>query len=562
MQRWVRQQAMTNRRRFVRRAAIRMGGLAGAASLLIGCGTKGSERDTSGAQTPVTEAAQLPAETPPKPGGELCEATIVQAPHFSPFHPGADPAYVNTWRRSYGYYDYLWTFKDANIPERMVLMLAETVEQPDETTVIVHLSPSNFHNRAPANGREVTAEDVVETLEFLSKPPASGGLFLQSGKDLRTINVVDESTVRFEMFGPRAFFYEELQGGTDTGKSIVPMEMLDEKTLKETIPVGSGPYEYQAHTQGSIEEVKRNATYRTAEQPYIDERKLTFLPDQAAIEAAFRANQIETIRFNDVKQKDAVGKDLGNKIVIETRPSTSGMALIVNINRDPWKDIRVREAIYRAIDVDRVINVVYFGDAERTWYFSKARFDRSPLGPEAVNDYISYDPKKATELLKAAGVDPNEQYEFMVPVEAQTWVDSARLIAEDLRAIGLRVWVNPVVRNIYLQRAGPQPGDFEISMSLLQDYRNATSNSGTYWNSSSLRDQEIDAMVSRIFETVDSDQRTRLSHEFEMTLARKYSNLIPIVSTKIHYGWYSYVKGVDPDFHPYNGLQAKRWLDK
>jgi peptide/nickel transport system substrate-binding protein len=538
-----------------------MGGLAGAAALLAGCGVRGND-GASGAQTPVSVAAQVPEEPSPKPGGELREATIVQAPHFSPFHPGADPAYVNTWRRSYGYYDYLWTFKDVDAADRLHPMLAASAEQPDETTVVVKLKPSRFHNRAPANGRDVTAEDVVQTLEFLSRPPASGGLFLQSGKDLRTINAVDTSTVRFEMFGPRAFFYEELQGGTDTGKPIVPKEMLDEKTLKETIPVGSGPYEYQAHTQGSIEEVKRNPAYRTPEQPYIAERRLTFVPDQAAIEAAFRANQIETIRFNDARQKDAVGKDLGNKIVIETRPSTSGMALIVNINRPPWNDIRVREAIHRAIDIDRIINVVYFGDAERTWYFPRARFDRSPLGPESLQPYIAHDPRKAAELLKAAGVDSAREYELIVPVEAQNWVDAARLIAADLRAIGLNVWLNPVVRNIYLQRAGPQPGDFEISMSLLQDYRGATSNSGTYWNSSSLRDPAIDAMVDRIFETVENEKRTRLSHEFETALARKYSNLIPILSTTIHFGWYSYVKGVDPQFHPYNGLQAKRWIDK
>ncbi|MGD9890300.1 MAG: ABC transporter substrate-binding protein [Dehalococcoidia bacterium] len=552
---------MVAARRFGRRTLVRAGGVAGATAFLAACGGD-SDDQSAGVSTQTPGTAAQATEGTPKPGGELREATITQAPHFSPFHPGADPSYVNFFRRVYGYYDYLWTFKDVDTADRMRLMLAASVEQPDPTTVVVKLQPSKFHNRAPANGRDLTAEDMVETVKFLMSPPASGGLFLQSGKDLESVAVVDQSTLRFTMFGPRAFFYEELQGGINTGKPVVPKEMLDEKTLKETIPVGSGPYEYQAHTQGSIEEVKRNPAYRTAEQPYIAARKLTFVPDQAAIEAAFRANQIETIGFNDVKQKEAVGKDLGDKIVIETRPSTSGMALIVNINRPPWNDIRVREAIHRAIDIDRVINVVYFGDAERTWYFSKARFDRSPLGPEPLQQYIGHDPKKAADLLKAAGVDPNKEYEFMVPVEAQTWVDSGRLMAEDLAAVGLKMRINPVVRNIYLQRAGPQPGDFDMSMSVLLDYRHATSNSGTFWNSNSLRDPEIDAFVDRIFETVDNEQRAKMSHEFETMLARKYANFIPILSTMTHYGWYSYVKGMDPDFHPANGLQTKRWIDK
>ena len=79
----------------------------------------------------------------------LREATITQAPHFSPYHPGADPSYVNFFRRVYGYYDYLWTFKDVDTAERMHLMLAASAEQPDATTVVVKLKPSKFHNRPP-----------------------------------------------------------------------------------------------------------------------------------------------------------------------------------------------------------------------------------------------------------------------------------------------------------------------------------------------------------------------------------------------------------------------------
>src|SRR5215204_2888733 len=282
---------MGERRRYGRRAALRGAGMAGATALLAACGGD-NDRNSTGARTPATDVAAAS----PKMGGVLREATAVQSPHFSPFHPGADMSFVNYWRRVYGYYDYLWTFKDVDIAERLHLMLASSTEQPDPTTVIVKLTPSRFHDRAPANGREVTADDVVETVRFLSKPPASGGQFLQSGKDLKSVTATDLSSVRFEMFGPRAFFYEELQGGIDLGKPIVPKEMLDEKTLKEAIPVGSGPYEYLRHTQGSSEAMRSFDSYRVNEQPYITERTVVFLPDAAAIEVGFRGNQIDTIR--------------------------------------------------------------------------------------------------------------------------------------------------------------------------------------------------------------------------------------------------------------------------
>lgn len=549
--------------RFGRRTLVRGGAVAGVAAFLAACGGGRQESPSQRVfdKTPETTGAAA-AEGTPKPGGQFREADITQAPHFSPYHPGADPSHVNYWRRLNGYYESLWVIKQVNVPDRLVLELASSVEQVDPTTVVVKLHPSTFHNRPPVNGRNVTAEDVAATVQFISKPPANGGAFFQSGKDLKSATAVDATTIRFEMFGPRALFFEELRGNQAPAKVIIPKEMADEKALKEQPPIGSGPYEYKTHTQGSIEEVKRFEGYRVKGLPYIDEKKLTFVPDQAAIEAAFRAGQIDLTAFTDVKQKESVARDLGAKIVLHRRPSDTGMALIVNIHRVPWNDIRVREALYRAIDVDRVINTVYFGDAERTWYFSKARTERNPIGPEPVMQYISYDPKKASDLLKASGMDLTKEYEFMVPVEAQTWVDAARLMAEDFAKVGLKTRLNPVVRNLYLQRAGPKPGDFDISMSVLLDYQYAQTNSGTFWDSTSLEDPEVDALVAKIFETIDAKERDKLSAEFQVMLARKYSNFIPVLSTMEHYAWYTYLKGVDPDYHPRRGIQRTRWLDK
>src|SRR5215216_7266039 len=530
---------------------------AGAAAFLAACGgddNKGSSGATGGAQTAVSGTAAAAAEGAPKPGGQIREATITQAPHFSPFHPGADPSYINFWRREWGYYDVLWALKDIKESDKLDLRLATSIEQPDNLTTIVKMKPSKFQNRAPANGRDVTAEDVAAIIEFLRKPPASGGAYLQ-GKDFKGITAVDPLTVRYEGNRPYAFFVEV------ASPVIVPREVLNEKTLKESIPIGSGPYEYKSHTQGSIEEVKRNPGFRRADVPYIAERKLTFVPDSASIEAAFRANQIDGMVFESVKQRDTVAKDLGATIVLRDIPSASGMALVLNVNRPPWNDIRAREAVYRALDIERVINTVFFGDAERTWYYSKGSYTRNPLGPEPIKDLIGYDPKKAAELVKAAGIDPNKEYEFMVPSEAQTSIDSARLMAEDLAKVGIKTRVNPVVRNIYLQRGGPKPGDFDLTMSVLLSYQYAKTNSGTFWDSTSLQDLEVDALVDKIYDTLDAKQRDNLSHDFEMLLAKKYTNLVPVLSAIDHYGWYSYLKGYNDQYLPYR-YQITRWLDK
>src|SRR5579884_3040965 len=219
-------------RRFGRRAMLRGGALAGVAAFLAACGgdsnKSGSTANTAQKAASGTSAA---GEAAPKTGGVLREATITQAPHFSPFHPGADPSYVNFFRREWGYYDTLWALKDIKDPNKLDLRLATSVEQPDDLTTIVKMKESNFHNRAPANGRAVTAEDVAAVVEFLRKPPASGGAYLQ-GKDFKGASAPDPLTVRYEGNKPYAFF---LEVGSPV---IVPKEMLDEQTLKQSIPVG------------------------------------------------------------------------------------------------------------------------------------------------------------------------------------------------------------------------------------------------------------------------------------------------------------------------------------
>ena len=356
------------------------------------------------------------------------------------------------------------------------------MEQPDDTTYVVKLQPSKFHNAAPASGRDVTAEDEVATIQFLSKPPASGTSFLQSGKDLKSVEAIDPLTVKFTTFGPRAFFYEYT--GT---REIVPKEMLDEQTLKQHAPVGSGPYQFKAATQGSAEQMTRFENYRVKGQPYIFDRTLTFLPDTAANEAAFRSGQTDGIGFTDITQRDSVKKDLGSKINTIDVPSNSGAGMILNIHRDPWKDPRMREAFYHAVDFDRFNQTVFFGDASHTWYFSPALATRFPIGYDAVKSIVGYDPKKASDLVKAAGWDSSKDLEIMAPAEGDQGIALCRLIAEDLGKVGIKAHVTPVVRNIYLQRGGPKPGDFDMVESVLLDYNYAQTKSGTFWDSSSSR---------------------------------------------------------------------------
>ncbi len=578
------------RRSISRRAALRgaglgVAGLAGAA--LIGCGDDDDDEAAPAAATATAAGAATAAATAtateeakdqPKPGGNLRYADEAVAPHFSPFHPGVDPSYHNTFRRSTGYYDNLWGNRDTRDPARQqYLRLAESIEQVDDQTVIVKMQRANFHDNPASKkfnsivgARMLTAEDVAARFAFIAEPPASSNKFV---RDDLTVSAVDELTVKFDAARASAFFYDG--DGANTRPYEVPQEMLDETVLKEEVPIGTGPYMFKRYQVGSQEEMVRNPDYFVKDRPYIDQRTLTIVPDSAADEAAFRSNQLDRISFQNIRQAESVGRDLGDKIVefVYPAPSSSAMALLLNVRREPFTDIRFREAIHRSINRQRVIDVVYFGDSELTWVFEPGRSNRFPLGWDGVKDLVGYDPQRAKQLVdavKADGIYDGRELHFMLPVEAQTWVDAGRLIGEDFEAVGIKVRLEPIVRNIYLQKAGPKPkdanesNDFDITMSVMLGYEHFKSKPGSFWQNANLEDEEIDAIIAQIETTVDAEQRAELSHRFERMMAEKYSVFVPIQAAFIHAAFYADVKGVDFEMSRSGtgGWQLDIWFDQ
>ncbi len=581
-----------SRRGALRGAGVGAAGLAGAA--LIGCGDDDDDDDDDGGGgggggggTPAPTAAPSATVDPNavKRGGTFKQATVTVAPHYSTLHPGADPSYINTFRRQ-NYYRRLWHTRGGlglDPAELTNLDLAESIERPSETEVIVKVINTPWQNQPQSDSndtvgqRDYVASDTVERLKFMqavADTNASVNTFIAS--DLIDVEAIDDTTIRFTTALPAAFFEEESDGVAFRSGEL-PREMLDEEILKNHIPIGNGPYMYDDGQASSFEHAVPNPTYVDPsgdDRPYLDKRELTIVPDEIARETAFRANQIDQMWFTDVRQADTIEGDLGADIDRITYPSQSGQALILNIRRDPWKDERARRAVHLGINVQRVIDTIWFGDARRGWYFAEPVTTRFPIGYPGVEDIIFYDPAEAAKLVaavKSAGVYNDEEMTMFLPVEAQTWVDSGVLEIEDLNTIGFNVVSEPLPRNIYLGRSGNKPrddpsgsSDFDITMTINLAYHHATSQTSSFWNNGALEDAEIDDIVVQISSTLDTEERAALSNRFERLLAEKAANFVPILTGNSHTGYYNYVKGADFEMSSdgvSNTQQLNFWLD-
>src|SRR3989449_11413943 len=81
--------------------------------------------------------------------------------------------------------------------------LAESWTQPNETTYVFKLRKGvRWHNKPPVNGRELTADDVVYSVNhFLTVKGNANAYMLRS---LEKAEAVDRHTVKFTLKEPRS----------------------------------------------------------------------------------------------------------------------------------------------------------------------------------------------------------------------------------------------------------------------------------------------------------------------------------------------------------------------
>ncbi len=118
--------------------------------------------------------------------------------------------------------------------------LAESWTQPSETTYVFKLRRGvRWHNKPPVNGRELTADDVVYSVErFLTVKGNANAYMLKS---VARVEPVDRYTVKFTLKEPFVWFLDMLANPVAVG--IIAREVVDKygDLRKPEAVIGTGP---------------------------------------------------------------------------------------------------------------------------------------------------------------------------------------------------------------------------------------------------------------------------------------------------------------------------------
>jgi len=218
------------------------------------------------------------------------------------------------------------------------------------------------------------------------------------------VTVVDDYTVKFNLKYPYAPFLLNLAMSLSA-----PMASPDavKKYGKDfgQHPVGTGPFVFDSWEKDAQITLKANKDYWDG-APKVD--KLIF---QVVKENSVRANkllagEVDIIDGIDPNDVDRVKSDPNVNFV--TSPGMNINYMGLRTDRKPFNDPRVRQAVSMAINRDELVKNLYKGNAVVA---------NGPLPPilfgydKDLKPY-GYDPEKAKELLKEAGV-PNLSFELM-----------------------------------------------------------------------------------------------------------------------------------------------------
>lgn len=251
------------------------------------------------------------------------------------------------------------------------------------------------------DGRDFTAEDVAYSIKLLKENhPRGRGTFAS----VTSVETPDPLTVVIHLSKPAPYLLTALDASESP---IVPKhvyEGTDPLTNKNaSAPIGTGPFIFKEWVKGSHVILERNPNYWDKGKPYLDRVVVRFIADQSARSAAFETGELDLAGGPPVPRSDLARVQALPNIGSETRGyeyNGNMTQLYFNFDTPQLKDKRVRLAIAHAIDLNTLLDVVYFG---------YGKVAPSAVGPDlkafvdpTIEPY-GYDLKTANRLLDEAG---------------------------------------------------------------------------------------------------------------------------------------------------------------
>lgn len=399
--------------------------------------------------------------------------------------------------------------------------LAESWERMDDTTMRFHLRDGvTFHS-----GNEMTAEDVVWTIERLKSSPDFKGVFA----GWTSAEAIDEDTVEIKTDGPSPLvlhtatyvfpmdkeFYEE--GGAEIAKH-------GDSFASQNVS-GTGPFTIESREQGVRVVFKRNPDYWDESSPgNVQKAVLTPIKEAPTRVAALLSGDVDFIAPVPPTDLERIKNDPDTKLVTET--GTRIITLQLNQKRhEALANPKVRQAIAYAINNEGIVQKIMKG-------FGTVAAQQSPKGYVGHNPDLEprYDVAKAQALMEEAGYADGFEATMMCP--NNRYVNDFKICeasAAMLAKIGIEIDLTTMPKAQYWPKFDERAADIMMigwhsdteDSANFNEFLTMTPNPDTgrgQYNSGNYSNAEVDELTIASLTETDPEKRAEMLQRVEEIL--------------------------------------------
>ena len=511
----------------------------------------------------VVVAPGLQAAETPRRGGVLLAVIGADPPSLDPHQ---ESTFANIQLVA-PLYSTLVQIDPYNFPKIIGDVATEWKVTPDGLTYTFKIRQGiRFHDGSP-----LTAADVKATYDKIVSPPEGVRSVRKNAYTaVAHIEAPDPSTVVFKLKFPSASLLDNLASPWNV---IFPKKYLDKDPNHfKTNVVGSGPFRLKSYTRGSTFEGERNRDYFVKDRPYLDGYKFFISPETSVRAAAIRSGRAY-IEFRDlpIAEVDAIRKQLGDKVAVQTTAVTGQWGIAINNTAKPFNDVRVRKALTLGFDrytggkvLQTLTGLRDVGGLMRPgseWAMPEAELQKLPgFSKDAEKSRA-----EARRLLAEAGY-PNG---LKVVVKNRNvklpYQDFAVFLIQEWRKIGIEVENRPLETAAWFAD-GQDTGNFELIIAPTVEFMDDPDQflgryvTGSTQNWGRFSDPRIDDLFSRQARALDAGERKKAITDLQKIVLENVYYMPGLWWTRNVVHWAKVRNYVAPPSHYTNQKLQDVWL--
>lgn len=323
-------------------------------------------------------------------------------------------------------------------------LLAESYENPDENTWIVHLKEGiTFHDGTPLN-----AEAVKYTFEQI-KDPERAAPRASLLAPISSIEVQDEYTVVLKTDQP----YGPMLAALSHSNASIVSPTADQEGDINRNPVGTGPFVFEEWVEGDSVKLSRNEDY-WREPAALESVTLKIVPEYSTAISMLETGEVD---FLDGIPSDHLSRlESMDSVEVDVAEGTRVSYMTFNMDKAPYNELEFRQAVSHAVDQE-----TYVEQLNGLGVYNESLIGPSVFGyNEEIQDYAyEYDPEKATDIIEENGY--GEQPITLLVANRENYLKMAEIVQQQLTDVGLTVELETMEWASFVDTA--RAGDYEMT---------------------------------------------------------------------------------------------------